>query len=279
MLNAFRHLRKEHLHSEPLRRKGQCAQRLSASTEGTQPRGSPPATRRVCAQRLSASTEGTQWRSREYVWRFGECSTPFGIYGRNTEVGPRRLEFRRDVLNAFRHLRKEHLAECPRIGVASEVLNAFRHLRKEHSPTARIVSATSVCAQRLSASTEGTHARLAPRLRQLHLCSTPVGIYGRNTTRPRCGSPPAGVLNAFRHLRKEHPSPPASGPAPCVACSTPFGIYGRNTHLIPVGTGLVCSCSTRFGIYGRNTAVVRRHVAWVFGAQRLSASTEGTPTS
>ena len=134
--------------------------------------------------------------------------------------------------------------------------------------------AAGKCAQRLSASTEGTRA--SPTLDSgIMLCSTPFGINGRNTSwlpkRPtasgcaqRLSASTEGtrglatfttktkkVLNAFRHQRKEHSR---RGDKVCMTemCSTPFGINGRNT-----------------------TSIAAASLA-VFGAQRLSASTEGT---
>ena len=179
MLNAFRHQRKEHGSFPHVRLVQSGAQRLSASTEGTL----GPWPSRIPArgaQRLSASTEGTR------------------------AVG--RLDQQRDdVLNAFRHQRKEHEAGGGFIGRFGHVLNAFRHQRKEHiwqcdSPPAR------------------------------SRCSTPFGINGRNTARERDRTPchrsaqrlsastegtpldalrylvMSIVLNAFRHQRKEHAS-------------------------------------------------------------------------
>ncbi len=60
------------------------------------------------------------------------------------------------------------------------------------------------------------------------------------------------MLNAFRHLRKEHCMESAEM-AQAVVCSTPFGIYGRNTFGSDGGVGSPGVCSTPFGIYGRNT--------------------------
>ena len=84
------------------------------------------------------------------------------------------------------------------------------------------------------------------------------------------------MLNAFRHLRKEHRDVREQLTDP-VLCSTPFGIYGRNTHALQVRAIEVDSCSTPFGIYGRNTGCQARILTVLVSAQRLSASTEGTP--
>ncbi len=155
VLNAFRHLRKEHLAALSLGR-----QFVACST----PFGIYG--KNTWGERLSTVS----------TW---ECSTPFGIYGKNTTVY---------VLQLF----------------ATLVLNAFRHLRKEH--------------HHMTLNIDGDYT-----------CSTPFGIYGKNT-RPAgtLGVVTARVLNAFRHLRKEH----ASGDRmtdEIIECSTPFGIYGKNT--------------------------------------------------
>ena len=84
------------------------------------------------------------------------------------------------------------------------VLNAFRHQRKELAATVRALASIRTSAQRLSASTEGTHKRVT-FVKIGHKCSTPFGINGRN-------SPP--------HIAEVRPA----------ACrSTPFGINGRNS--------------------------------------------------
>ena len=303
MLNALRHQRKEHCRQSTTGCSGNsCAQRLTASTEGTHPTTllSPSAWYRCstpygingrntgkwaanpecdfCAQRLTASTEGTQVREsggalpevvlnalrhqrKEHAVRARllllagrvECSTPYGINGRNTWY------FRTGTLNR------------------DEVLNALRHQRKEHPL--------------------GSSAKLL-----VPLCSTPYGINGRNTTWlptfvPRGWSaqrltastegtrqtasqrgPSRAVLNALRHQRKEHRLPLLVAES-VYGCSTPYGINGRNTQgrrgvpsppacaqrltastegtpqVARDGVARLVMCSTPYGINGRNTMI------------------------
>ena len=115
----------------------------------------------------------------------------------------------------------------------------------------RVRCRMSPCAQRLSASTEGTpqSANFAAPPRW---CSTPFGINGRNTDRSGC------------RLRSSQ------------RCSTPFGINGRNTHGSTYSNSMRLTCSTPFGINGRNTRTRQRGSRRACCAQRLSASTEGT---
>ena len=254
------------------------------------------------AQRLSASTEGTPRTVDRAPSAVEQCSTPFGINGRNTvarasrrhrgcrcaqrlsastegtraaATGPPGGTVR--VLNAFRHQRKEHAVMPPTAQLHWLVLNAFRHQRKEHCASRRIAADCRTCAQRLSASTEGTQPQTARLVR-----------------------PTVDVLNAFRHQRKEHIDLARQRLRPCIECSTPFGINGRNTTGDACGTMRLVRCSTPFGINGRNTCRdVNEHQHGIvcstpFGingrntrasaigagqpvsAQRLSASTEGT---
>ncbi len=157
-----------------------------------------------CAQRLSASTEGTPCR-RFIDDIIDACSTPFGIYGRNTigislsrirETSAQRLSASTEgtrgkrgnrcdqarVLNAFRHLRKEHALLQAQQWRGPSVLNAFRHLRKEHDWRGL---AWFFCHTVLNA---------FRHLRKEHSCVRWRGTMTR------------WVLNAFRHLRKEHGS-------------------------------------------------------------------------
>ena len=61
----------------------------------------------------------------------------------------------------------------------SAVLNAFRHQRKDHAPSIVMTDRMPSSAQRLSASTEGSHrsARLLDASEPVE-CSTPFGIKG-----------------------------------------------------------------------------------------------------
>jgi len=86
------------------------------------------------------------------------------------------------------------------------------------------------------------------------------------------------VLNAFRHQRKEH-KPTAPRRTPIFWCSTPFGINGRNTGRKALAVVNRKMCSTPFGINGRNTFLRLSLHSVMTSAQRLSASTEGTPSS
>ncbi len=228
------------------------AQRLSASTEGTHREWMWSGTSMTCAQRLSASTEGTPVRvasdkraadvlnafrhlRKEHGEKLGQgtpdglCSTPFGIYGRNTERswGKERQTGCAQRLSAS----TEGTPRAPgaRHGAGVFVLNAFRHLRKEHLVQGSGPYFLRWCAQRLSASTEGTLVVIAPLLSLVHQ-----------------------VLNAFRHLRKEHRAKHRGVPIAAM-CSTPFGIYGRNTSGPAAARARAAMCSTPFGIYGRNT--------------------------
>ncbi len=136
----------------------------------------------------------------------GECSTPFGINGRNSSLD--------------------------RNGIATPLLGAQRLSASTEGtrPASDLRCGTLFSAQRLSASTEGTH----------------VQPLDTGTRWP--------VLNAFRHQRKELTVRRVRLHDRAVTCSTPFGINGRNTRPATVAA---CSAAQR--------------------AQRLSASTEGTP--
>ena len=205
------------------------AQRLSASTDETRATLWAMRQKRLSAQRLSASTDETL-AIRLPGLASVECSTPFGINGRNTpatcESHPRTV-----VLNAFRHQRTKHGEPQPECG-------------------------TKGCAQRLSASTDETppfsedHHRVIEVLNAFrHQRTKHVPVHGGEQRQRR-------VLNAFRHQRTKHPRPReredlalevlnafrhqrtkhSASIAACTAfrrCSTPFGINGRNTVRIP----------------------------------------------
>ena len=139
---------------------------------------------------------------RKDLMGFIECSTPFGINGRNAHSTPsvslmaqsaQRLSASTEgthwpgppptdcprVLNAFRHQRKERYRRRGNRCRRPYVLNAFRHQRKERS-------------------------MLSGFYFQNIQCSTPFGINGRNALWPaKTMSHWCGVLNAFRHQRKE----------------------------------------------------------------------------
>ena len=179
------------------------AQRLSASMEGTHKLEPFIAWWGICAQRLSASMEGTLAADFTNSPNLSRCSTPVGINGRNTPCRhacrvsgkcAQRLSasmegtlgrhggghYRFFVLNACRHQWKEHRCVVLRGCDGIHVLNACRHQWKEHGRNAGRILFYG-CAQRLSASMEGTHHLLSGTRASGRLCSTPVGINGRNT--------------------------------------------------------------------------------------------------
>ena len=80
-----------------------------------------------------------------------------------------------DVLNAFRHLMKDHSFPCGECRAGCAVLNAFRHLMKDHSAE-RLRTCCDLGAQRLSASDEGSPQVAASHVPNASLCSTPFGI-------------------------------------------------------------------------------------------------------
>ena len=158
------------------------------------------------------------------------------------------------VLNAFRHQRKEHWLTCrQRWPHETLVLNAFRHQRKEHHRHAGSYRRVPNCAQRLSASTEGTlgylvsAARASPvvlnafrhqRKEHHRAMDRRTWLDVLNAFRHQRKEHPVSrcrrwiavdVLNAFRHQRKEHGLTAVDRSAGVRMCSTPFGINGRNT--------------------------------------------------
>ena len=153
------------------------------------------------AQRLSASTEGTLLPHRD-------CKQ-FSL-----------------VLNAFRHQRKEHPRSEPRRQARMLCSTPFG-INGRNTPSESATTLKSWCAQRLSASTEGTPGD-GDGKDVANGCSTPFGINGRNTSVIASLCRLFDVLNAFRHQRKEHLR---HRRAICQVwmCSTPFGINGRNT--------------------------------------------------
>ena len=205
------------------------------------------------AQRLSASTDGSPVLNTDATPLSTSCSTPFGINGRITR---HRRQARRgvQVLNAFRHQRTDHLdlASGPKLLIG--VLNAFRHQRTDHQWTQGLSRSSTVC-------------------------STPFGINGRIThSRRLAGSIPARVLNAFRHQRTDHYRE-RDGHYRFGACSTPFGINGRITPKVQQPLDAWHLCSTPFGINGRITGRVPVRTTPDPCAQRLSASTDGSPAN
>ena len=80
------------------------------------------------------------------------------------------------VLNAFRHQRMDHWMHWSRRNESCVVLNAFRHQRMDHTGRDTSDLAQSTCAQRLSASTNGSRTARAIVCTVEDLCSTPFGI-------------------------------------------------------------------------------------------------------
>ncbi len=70
-------------------------------------------------------------RQHRFLFRFLQCSTPFGIIGIHT-FGQIPSGGFICVLNAFRHHRNSHCAEGRSTHATIDVLNAFRHHRNSH---------------------------------------------------------------------------------------------------------------------------------------------------
>ncbi len=177
------------------------------------------------------------------------------------------------MLNAFRHHGRDHISDSAlpsrptlcstpfgitagitghggRVGIEPPVLNAFRHHGRDHM-AGQCARCGTGCAQRLSASRPGSHARSigwrSPRRAQRLSASRPGSLHG-----PARGDDVRCVLNAFRHHGRDHPR-----------------IAGRLVRM--------CGCSTPFGITAgitRCAHAIRCHSAC---AQRLSASRPGSP--
>jgi len=200
---------------------------------------------------------------------------------------------RRKVLNAFRHQRMVHCSDRRITAGHWSVLNAFRHQRMVHTRLSECcgsrrqcstpfginewfttsfkqASSRPACAQRLSASTNGSQVDCEFRLPG-HQCSTPFGInewftFGHDN-RPQ-ESPCAQRLSASTN---GSPQPVVTGLLKVLMCSTPFGInewftrcasrfgcirsvlnafrHQRMVHEPTIGSQLMSiGCSTPFGI-------------------------------
>ena len=131
------------------------------------------------AQRLSASTNGSRRQVRPY---------------------------RRDclVLNAFRHQRMDHAKRNGHDAIVGMCSTPFGI----NEWITRIVlcgTSAATSAQRLSASTNGSHRLTGGASAAGTGCSTPFGINEWITWSSRRSRPPvAAVLNAFRHQRMDH---------------------------------------------------------------------------
>ena len=107
------------------------------------------------------------------------------------------------MLNAFRHQRKGHVGRAV-TGDESVKCSTPFGINGRVTEDPRLRQLTQQSAQRLSASTEGSHTGSASR-KETWQCSTPFGINGRVT--PVLGGSQhfrSAVLNAFRHQRKGH---------------------------------------------------------------------------
>jgi len=203
------------------------------------------------------------------------CSTPYGINGRNTRVMVNSTSGSPACSTPYGiNGRNTGLAGILR--VAQQVLNALRHQRKEHARTARCVPPEDQGAQRLTASTEGTRATLGITVTRNSVLNALRHQRKEHCCSPLSASRSIRVLNALRHQRKEH------------GCRSILQFLGefvlnalrhqRKEHSVAgAGVALVLMCSTPYGINGRNTASNRSAVPQSRSAQRLTASTEGTP--
>ena len=157
------------------------------------------------------------------------------------------------------------------------VLNAFRHQRMDH-PEPLLNQSPATSAQRLSASTNGSPARLPTMSLRIRGCSTPFGINEWITYR-HDGSKCAWrlVLNAFRHQRMDHNRCRHKSNT-TTRCSTPFGINEWITR-VPSDRADRDSCRVlnAFRHQRMDHYPTSRISLPVRSAQRLSASTNGSP--
>ena len=126
------------------------------------------------------------------------CSTPFGIIGIHTRRQSRQDLEPVHVLNAFRHHRNSHSASSFRFMFASFRCSTPFGIIGIHTAGGTRHRHAGFCAQRLSASSEFTHAKNH---------NQDAGVYVRRV------HPKIRVLNAFRHHRNSH-SPDAEQWAP-----------------------------------------------------------------
>jgi len=146
---------------------------------------------------------------------------------------------------------KEPLRAYRSRSTTENVLNAFRHQRKNHTRSNTTSRRTKKCSTPFGINERTTPSAVVDR-RDIQSCSTPFGINERTTSRHSEPSSPVAVLNAFRHQRKNHFLPPRK----CLqseTCSTPFGINERTTRTQTSQMLSSCLCSTPFGINERTT--------------------------
>ncbi len=176
------------------------------------------------------------------------------------------------------------------------MLNAFRHQRIGHGGGEYIRRARG--AQRLSASTDRSRAEQAKQ-QAMNCVLTPFGINGSVTGEYSDYRTPPCVLNAFRHQGSVTTTPRAAStgvlvlnafPAstdrslqggyrnnPVALCSTPFASTDRS--LCEASLNVFCFlCSTPFGINGSVTILHQARPGPASCAQRLSASTDRSPS-
>jgi len=225
VLNAFRHQRKGHSRRSggPAGESG--AQRLSASTEGTQASGRPHTSRLRVLNAFRHQRKG-HLRFRGIVELHAECSTPFGINGRDTIKPQSRLCNHPMCSTPFGINGRDTRIPGANTGGVMLCSTPFG-INGRDTGLSACGWCGGGCAQRLSASTEGTRGPIESN-GDCHRCSTPFGINGRDTSGLRTsatGSRRAqrlsastegtrravprtagrlNVLNAFRHQRKGH---------------------------------------------------------------------------
>ncbi len=226
VLNAFRHHGERDLgRSAEVEQVHVCSTPFGITASGTRPlsRCLPPST--VRAQRLSASR------------RAGPRPNPLP-------------EFRRFVLNAFRHHGERDLG-AQRAGQVEQVLNAFRH-HGERDRASACSPPRAVRAQRLSASRRaGRPARFVSNMETM--CSTPFGItasgtlpsVGASDVVARCSTPFGITASGTRGAQPLWWRRPR--------CSTPFGITASGTRRSPPRLKFWGLCSTPFGITASGT--------------------------
>ncbi len=278
MLNAFRHQRIKHIPNSAVTQPAVRAQRLSASTNQTHKKLKCSSRKwRVLnafrhqrikhseaswnglatssgAQRLSASTNQTRKCPHCNEYCTNECSTPFGINESNT---PRRDRLATSCgCGAQRLSASTNQTRCWNRGGFRSGTCAQRLSASTNQTPINVIGPASVAFvlnafrhQRIkhSSHTQDSVAELDSAQRLSASTNQTLGRLAK-----RCSI--RQVLNAFRHQRIKHPLIRAVVMASRIGCSTPFGINESNTHwTIPVDS--------------RGN-----------GAQRLSASTNQTPS-
>ena len=178
------------------------------------------------------------------------------------------------MLNAFRHQRMDHITLTADPFTSSRCSTPFG-INEWITRIRRCNTGPEVCAQRLSASTNGSRNRHLIPVWAI-VCSTPFGINEWITRisakEPRQRTPSAQRLSASTNGSRNCHRPRS----PRGLCSTPFGINEWITPLTPDRICLVVcaqrlSASTNGSPSYSSCAIQISH-----GAQRLSASTNGS---